>query len=606
MNITTLEYGVVKVSSDLAIGSNIWSERTTNNIQVQDIIELSQGLVERCLCTQFGEDTTPPDYNGDTEVYVLESDGTKNEYYFYKEYSNANGDVSSEDYKINYSNVEKVYVGNSCSIALTNDYYYNSGVNFGTMYPWTTNHSYETNYDQRYIIGYYESITVSGFPSEYSYFNGVYYSNENIFNVGYGLAKEDGTAYLTYNESVTYLYDNIFEGFQKTFSPLVNGNMTYNGFLPYTETPYITFTLGDLVKLNPDEEDETKIKYKIVSVPINKFVNLFNGWLIPNRLSSWGNTLGMIDGKLLGADYISHYPKYNRLMLPTEYNIDIYFQPYFINQAKFGVDYYDSRNDLNIDMDTLFTDIGGKITPSWGFYDNNFVPERVSQVLLPTASKLNIEKEMLTQRFKAIKYLNTSLCGGLSWKADKENNKVSGYGSGITFNGAFLSAVANLTYSTSDEAPYAYTRCFMRALTEDLNGYYFYIEACSGQLECSYLQPLFSAEMFFYAKTDKILPAPYFPVYPFNPITVDDNEYYEYGEPILESSYVKLNATSDTHIIDNEEELCDIVLGAVNPASTLCAEPTVSGSCSTKGFRVSNQDLMAQWSSLKYCVDDIV
>lgn len=601
------------------ISSTLWFDRTNDDIEIQDIIEIREGIIERCLATQFNEDNgryhtqyAPPlDYINtwtNVKTYSLESDGfeTDENLIYYESIPAAN--VVSNAYSAVYSTVQSVEAGNYTT------YSYNSQV-YKNNPPRTPHASREYNYNERYILGQYDQFVVSGFTGDYEDLNDTYvfYALVN----GTYTYKGAGLNHITYTHLETTFSDYV-NNFVKPFAPWI----TVTGL---EQNP--TVTKGDLMFKTPltPPDEPTISDYIIQDAPLITTTPVTN-FPIRNRIGTYTEEIGFIDKTLVGdiligeKDNEGYYVAfrsmfYGPFVYPSMTPISDFFggtsdytkYGFYIAQSKWNVDTYsNTRSDLLIvptsfwdsialDGDVVSTVVMSNSNPigtAYGFGDNKLDVVEDESITIAQNSH-SITKTMLTQRRKALSWFDTILLGAtgvdlvrtVKWDVNEEDNGRIASGYGPTFLQAKDDAITNETTFVSNTAPYAYNLAIK--IADD--NFYFEYGSVKNRIRCDYIYPELKCDVSYYAYSNVK-----------SGLTSSSNNYS------LFNSFDVAMVQDKFVIVENdgaEAYRSSCMSGTIDadPLFELCVEPANIGDRQAKSFQALDMDVMAKFT-MEHCV----
>jgi len=623
---------VLTIPTSAVIGSDLWFNRTggkENHIEIIDIIELREGLIERCYATQYREDNgkyntgyvTEANTWSITDVYSLSNSANDTIHYF-------NPYIPAEDEIVTYANIVDsasytTYVlPQSVKSGEYKTYFWESQVwsKAPPMYPGYTQ---ELDYTTKYIIGKYLTLTVSGFTGDYTTFNGEYYYYDYLDYLGNGVFyhvyfQTDGGGELYFNETETqyFTYDGYWY-FIKDFPPFIRGVAIEQSYL---DECIVTATRGALATIDPSNASSKTIIYDapfIQRTPIN-------GWFIPNRLDTWEKELGTIDEWLIGTINYRLFPNptyyyrfgamlFPAIIYPTGIDISDDYEKmgFFIEPTLWDCDTFDRRFDLKIDIDTLFTQIESlgsiqKITmPSpftgyfYGFGDNVVNYSNFSGTLYPSSvkqGKYNLTKTMLFQRYEAIKAMQYNLLGatgvdGISsihWINEDlgtTNNTFFADGYGSSMADAKANALADIIWYSSNVRPYLYTACYHTTSSN----YYYKMAGVKAVLKNDFMTNLFDSEIKYYANSTNCIT---------NITTLAETPIVDYdvwGETLVENKYKQFDSEA---VAKRSNSQSNVIVGDYDITSALFnpQDPPNDNQWSIKGFKVNGEEAMCKWT----------
>ena len=470
--ITLKKIGYILATASMLIGGNLWFERSNHSVEPQDISELMNGLQERCIATKSG--SYPTNFTGivtNDSVYSIVEDNKATDFFYIG---------TNKQY---YSNPKLVKSLNYTNKLVSNDWqFYGKYVSPPYAVVKTIT---DYNYSNKWVYGAFETLTIGGFDD--ATFNGVYTYQTNQWHTFSQIYQNENGKILQMDGWYSWFHDDNFSAYTMTYAPWFHApveNDCWDNI--YTQDNfYITCSKGAI-----------STNCNIIDLPLvnNQFIY---DWIIPNRLPSFDEFLGIIDRYIFGEVRMSDgwngspansncffysfqvgspafvYAPYWYPACTTAVN-DAYGSGYnssfYIEPSKYGVSSFDKVADLRMDLSgwgLASTNYYG-ITV-YGFDDNLPLPLGYNSLSGDTNSlKYTITKHQLQQRYDVLKKLNTycqlsGVTGNPKWVHTTTNNQyhVQGYGLGHSLNEAYsraCSGATNYSYGYSvDGQPYAYS-----------------------------------------------------------------------------------------------------------------------------------------------------
>ncbi len=571
---TNLMYGVVKVSTSLLIGANLWFQRTPGNrVEPQDLLEIRQGLVERCLVTQYDPIPTNAPFDT-TDVYQLAPNGNEIVNYYLP---------STDTNKIPkpYIIPKAVKVGVLTNMLYTYNYYRNSPPDYPKAFP-------TYNYTNKFLTGIFSNLTVSGFTDNATVFNGDYQlKSDYVFVMG--------NEVIQYGADYTIFYD--FDMYlEKEFVPWVNGlpviipDYQSSTLLEYTNYPTI-----NVYNLNTNDLTDAPFVEKTPAI----------GWPMVNQMADWAHELGATDDNLFNGWRGFGYPPTpmwnERAMLYPTMSIDstgtntLSEQPFFFNGEKFGSDYV-NEFDLAIPVSSLETFLGTTnvywFSNTWyqfiAFNDNSITYYSANNDDWPywaNQNEYSIKKQMLTDRYRALSILRSTMNYPIVWKHDTTNNVMYAHGHGTSLGAALSDAAANKGYLTQDGAPYGY-------MDGAFDGVNYYIDAGSR-----------STKMIVNINSNISYTSAWFikgKLYPNVAYHVTNNTFYTYGPAVVTNLYTYVDGAVGGY---TNQAISSVISGG-DPFSSPVTIGPVTNWYYVKGWATADQDIQLFWD-MKYCTGTI-
>lgn len=630
MTFTFLRNSVVSIIVGTVIGTSLWFDRTDNQVQIQDIIELKQGYVERCLATQWAYGGSLDPAPTPKQMHITGDDALS----YYPSTTNLIDPPPTKK----YVNVEL-----QDGINLQSDLAYNwLGLAFRTAPPSYTHTYNEYDCDNKYILGLYKTITVNGFVDGPD----PYYQGWSMYNTTYTIRDYSGGQFnYTNNDGIGMYYtkDLMFFGdynsslsfAHKQFYPKISAPVIcedyYFMYEPVTNNS-VTITVGSLFY-------DRYITNIVNGVPVITTVNATNalysapvltsavttvGWATVNKIPSYNQFIKPIDDGLLGR--ISPWLEgctflFTSLFRPSAQYTEggectpfaggsLGYDSWFIDPAKYGLDNITNAAQLNYDMSALWTTLAftnrmwySNYTEYVAFTDNNIATNTSSETMYPTtieqgSNAFKITQKMLTERYQAIQKLKTSVIHGFTfpslqvgyydnyqWMPDIPTNQFVVYGTGNSYANA-LAACTNYTYSTVTGAPHCY------GLVRRISPTNWRIEGYkrSGYLNNLCINSNTQSKIIYYAKSFK-------PTW-IGPYPPESVTYYNFGNPLVED-YFKIIQTDGGYAY-RTNAVSNVLIGNNDPKASLPSQPTSDGKYTIKGFMVNDALMTAEWD-FQYC-----
>jgi len=495
--LTGLVYAVSTVIPYLS--NSIWTERTDNQIQPQDVFFLMNMYQERTLCTRWGQPSTNWTPTIPTDKYSI-TPGSPTTNYFYI-------GTNKQFYIDPVLIAEKTPITNLYTSG-NFDWYEQKPVtlthSFIDPFPSFPNTFYDYDYSNRWIVGVYDSFLISGFSN--NDFNGLYVNQvetNQFYPVvittkdHYAFINQNGIE-LYYSANGTFFEDNRGAGYGDYYESLLPpwlGALVYDdstwAHYPLYDPFYITCIRGNRLTTPVISMVGTNSVTNNIPVPIDDSpcykTSIVDDWVLLNRIPSYETLFSQMDAGIFGypdtTTYSTNVPTtifsasedsspmvWGGWNYPQKDNFHIiigqdifWVQNYgcYIDSSFWGVNYTTNWSEWLYHPET------------WGltnkYQDTNsgaWIVNFDSNVSVPSNSpNTRLNKNMFQQRYDVLKKMDTLVIkrnGGQYinpnstpfWESISSNNTYYGYGYGDTPFLAFYAAKTNGYYGTELSPPY--------------------------------------------------------------------------------------------------------------------------------------------------------